>query len=86
MLLCGLLILAIQYYISTQMSSFVGTDNKSVDVIKEIAPNYQPWASPVWEHDSPLAEPLLFSLQAALGLAIIIYYILKQHAKYKSVR
>lgn len=56
-------------------SQWSGTDGKAEEKIGEIAPHYEPWASPLWEPPSSEVESLLFSLQAALGALAIGYFI-----------
>lgn len=55
--------------------AWVGTDEKAVEEIAKIIPDYQPWFNPIWEPPSGEIESLLFSLQAAIG-ALIIGYVL----------
>lgn len=56
----------------------VGSDDQSVSLIQDISPGYKPWVSSIWEPKSDAMEMVIFGLQAALGLGIIIFYILKQ--------
>jgi cobalt/nickel transport protein len=83
-IICGLLIVLLQILISTHFSGHIGTDDKSIDIIKEIAPGYKPWIGNIWEHSNNRIETVLFAIQASLGLGIIIFYILKQRNKIKS--
>ena len=53
---------------------FAGADDRATDAIKVISPGYKPWFSPVFEPPSGEIETMLFSLQAALGAALIGYY------------
>lgn len=55
-------------------SEFGGADGEAEGVILEVAPDYQPWFSPVWEPPGGETESLLFALQAALGAGVIGYY------------
>lgn len=55
-------------------SEFGGADGEAEGVILEVAPEYQPWFSPVWEPPGGETESLLFALQAALGAGVIGYY------------
>jgi len=77
----GLLIVLFQVFMSGFFSQHVGTDDQAVDIIKDVAPNYSPWASSILEFDNKYAEPLLFMLQASIGIGIIAYYILKHRKK-----
>ncbi|MDD2897803.1 MAG: energy-coupling factor ABC transporter substrate-binding protein [Desulfuromonadaceae bacterium] len=54
---------------------FQGTDDKANNVIRAIAPEYKPWATPIMEPPSPEISSLLFALQAALGAGFIGYYL-----------
>jgi cobalt/nickel transport protein len=51
-----------------------GTDNQAQGVIEKIAPDYQPWFESLFTPGSA-SESLLFALQAALGAAVIGYYV-----------
>ncbi len=53
---------------------FTGADGQAEAVIRQLAPDYQPWATPVMEPPSGEIESLLFALQAALGAGFIGYY------------
>jgi len=52
-----------------------GADDIAEKAISKIDSNYEPWFSPVWEPPSGEIESLLFSLQAAIGAAIIGYFL-----------
>ena len=54
---------------------FTGSDDKAQQAITEIAPNYQPWFSPILEPASEEIASLLFALQAALGAGVIGYWL-----------
>lgn len=79
-----LLILAIQAYLFSAFGNFTGTDDLSVDVIHDIAPNYTPWFSSLWEPQGDKSEMILFGFQAALGLSVLCFYVLKQRSKLNS--
>jgi cobalt/nickel transport protein len=51
-----------------------GTDNQAQGVIEKMAPDYQPWFESLFTPGSA-SESLLFALQAALGAAVIGYYV-----------
>lgn len=55
-------------------SEFGGADGAAEEAITEIAPDYQPWFSPLWEPPGGETESLLFALQAALGAGFIGYF------------
>lgn len=54
---------------------WAGADEKAEQAIGEIAPNYEPWFSPIWEPPSGEIESFLFSLQAAIGALLIGYFL-----------
>lgn len=60
-------------------SEFGGADGEAEGVITEIAPDTEPWFSPIWEPPSGEIESLLFSVQVAIGAVFIGYFI----GKYK---
>jgi cobalt/nickel transport protein len=53
---------------------FTGADGEAEVAITEIAPDYEPWFSPLYEPPSGEIESALFSLQAALGAGVLAYY------------
>lgn len=53
---------------------FTGADGEAEAAITEIAPDYEPWFSPLYEPPSGEIESALFSLQAALGAGVLAYY------------
>lgn len=56
-------------------AEFGGADDQAEDVIADIDETYEPWFEPLIEPASGEIESLLFSSQAALGAAIIFYYL-----------
>lgn len=54
---------------------FGGADNQAQEAIGKIAPQYQPWFSPILEPASPEIASLLFALQAAIGAGMIGYWL-----------
>lgn len=54
---------------------FAGADSQAEGVIRQLAPDYRPWAAPLMEPPSSEIETLLFALQAVLGAGFIGYYI-----------
>ncbi len=54
---------------------FAGADGQAEGVIRQIAPDYQPWAAPLMVPPSGEIESLLFALQAVLGAGFIGYYV-----------
>jgi len=81
LLIASVAILILQAFASGYFSNHIGTDDQSVDIIQEIAPGYTPWANHLVEFKSDMMEPVLFAIQALLGLSIIMYYILKHQKK-----
>lgn len=51
-----------------------GTDNQAQGVIVKIAPDYLPWFESLFTPGGD-SESLIFALQAALGAAVIGYYV-----------
>lgn len=54
-------------------SEFGGADGAAEELITEINPDYEAWASPMFELPGGETESLLFCLQAALGAGIFGY-------------
>lgn len=54
-------------------SEFGGADGAAEELITQINPEYEAWASPVFELPGGETESLLFCLQAALGAGIFGY-------------
>jgi cobalt/nickel transport protein len=50
---------------------FAGADDQAGAEIERIAPDYEPWSSPLWEPPSGEISSLLFALQAAIGAGLI---------------
>lgn len=69
-------------------SEFAGADGEAEGVIGEIAPDYVPWAEPLWEPPSGEIESLLFSTQVAIGAGAVGYVIgmLRERKKIASNR
>jgi len=61
--------------------AWAGADGLAEDKIGEIAPDYEPWFSPIWEPPSGEIESLLFSTQAAIGAMVIGYFFGYNRAK-----
>ncbi|MEV6397908.1 energy-coupling factor ABC transporter substrate-binding protein [Streptomyces sp. NPDC051907] len=53
---------------------FAGADAQAETAITELAPDYEPWFSPLYEPPSGEIESALFALQAALGAGVLAYY------------
>lgn len=54
-------------------SEFGGADGAAEELITEINPDYEAWASPVFKLPGGETESLLFCLQAALGAGVFGY-------------
>jgi len=50
-----------------------GTDEQAAVMVRTLAPDYRPWASPLFGAPGEGVESLWFALQAALGLALLVY-------------
>ncbi len=60
---------------------FSGTDQKAMDMINQVSPEYKPWFHNIWTPPGSEVESLLFALQAALGSGFIGYYFGCQRCK-----
>lgn len=54
-------------------SEFAGADGLAEEIIAEISPDYEPWASSLIEPPGGETESLLFALQAAIGAGILSF-------------
>lgn len=62
---------------------FGGSDGEAENVISEVAPDYETWASPIFEPKSGEIESLLFCLQAAIGAGIVGFGFGRLSANFK---
>ncbi|MEV0974620.1 energy-coupling factor ABC transporter substrate-binding protein [Microtetraspora glauca] len=53
---------------------FTGADTQAETAITELAPDYEPWFSSLYEPPSGEIESALFALQAAIGAGFLGYY------------
>jgi len=74
-LLALVVLLVVMGLILNPGSEFSGADGAAEEVITEIAPNYEPWFTNIWEPPGGETESLLFALQAALGAGFVGYYL-----------
>lgn len=74
LLVAAVIVLAIVPLFLHPGSDFGGADGAAEGAIAEIAPDYQPWFSPIWAPPGGETESLLFALQAALGAGFIGYF------------
>lgn len=89
LLFIGVIILALLPILFLQDAEFGGADGEAEEAIIEIAADYEPWFSALWEPPSGEIESLLFVLQGVIGALIIGYFIgymrgkhTKDHAKH----
>lgn len=75
LLLAIVVLLAIIPIIFLKDAEFGGADGEAEEAITEIATDYEPWFESIWEPPSGEIESLLFVLQAAIGAAIIGYFV-----------
>lgn len=73
LLLAACALIAVIPLVVVRNSEFGGADGEAEEVIAELDPEYEPWASPVLEPPGGETESLLFCLQAALGAGVIGY-------------
>lgn len=73
LLLVLVIVLAIIPLFLHPESEFGGADGLAEETIAEIAPDVEPWVSPIWEPPGGETESLLFGIQAALGAGLIGY-------------
>ena len=55
--------------------AFAGADGKAQEAIIALAPDYEPWFSPLFEPPGGEVESLLFALQAALGAGFLGFWL-----------
>lgn len=66
--------------------AFLGADERARQAIVAIAPDYQPWFSPVFEPASGEIASLLFALQAAIGAGMIGFWLGLSVARQRALR
>jgi cobalt/nickel transport protein len=64
-----------------RMNGFVGTDDQAQAMIGKIRPDYRPWFNSIF--DPGEKEEWLFALQAAIGVGVFSYCLIKLHARRK---
>lgn len=62
-------------------AEFAGADGLAETAVTELAPDYKPWFSPIYEPASTEIESLLFALQAAIGAGIMGFILGRITAK-----
>lgn len=75
LLIIAVLALIIVPFLVKPDAPYEGADAQAETAITEIAPNYKPWFSSLFEPPSGEIESLLFSVQAAVGAGLIGYAI-----------
>uniref|UniRef100_A0A7V4DH23 Cobalt transport protein CbiN n=1 Tax=Candidatus Caldatribacterium californiense TaxID=1454726 RepID=A0A7V4DH23_9BACT len=75
LLLCCVALFSVSLRLGQHQGDLAGADEEAQALIQEIAPDFSPWFSPLWEPPSGEIETLIFALQAATG-GLIIGYIL----------
>ncbi len=73
LLLC-VVVLAIIPLLIISDSEFEGADAIAETAITEVAPDYEPWFTPIFEPPGGETESLLFAIQAGLGAGLIGYF------------
>lgn len=71
---------------SAQTGAFRGADEQAQAAIGTLAPQYQPWFTPILEPASAEIASLLFALQAALGAGVIGFWLGLSVARERVVR
>ena len=56
-------------------AEFGGADGEAEEMITQIAADYEPWFTSIWEPPSGEIESLFFVLQGVIGALIIGYFI-----------
>ncbi len=77
-LLCALVALP---FVVTRQGAYQGSDGQAQALIETLAPNYQPWAQPLFTPASSEIESLLFTLQGSLGAAVVFYILGFYHGR-----
>jgi cobalt/nickel transport protein len=65
-------------------AAFQGSDQQAQAEISRLAPDYQPWAKPLFTPPGSEIESLLFALQAALGAGLLGYWLGRATARAES--
>jgi cobalt transport protein len=62
--------------------SFVGSDDRAAAVIAGMQTPMQPWFHPIWQPGSEEVKNVLFALQAAGGLALVVaFFVIKRRKR-----
>lgn len=85
-LLLGGFILLVAWPLLFVKGDFQGADAQAGELVKELSPDYTPWAEPVFEPASSEIESLLFALQATLGAGTIGFIFGGYHKRRRQQR
>jgi cobalt/nickel transport protein len=81
LLLGVVIVLAIVPLLFIRDSEFGGADAAAEEAITEVAPDYEPWFTPLFEPPGGETESLLFAVQAAIGAGLIGYFFGLKHGQ-----
>lgn len=81
LLLGVVIVLAIVPLLFIRNSEFGGADAAAEEAIGEVAPDYEPWFTPLFEPPGGETESLLFAVQAAIGAGLIGYFFGLKHGQ-----
>ena len=73
LLVCVAVLIGVIPLLTIKNSEFGGADGKAEELIGEINPDYEPWASSIITLPGGETESLLFALQAAIGAGVMGY-------------
>ncbi|MCT4640291.1 MAG: cobalt transport protein CbiN [Bacteroidales bacterium] len=82
----AIVLVALPFILFNSMEMFQGTDDQSVEVIENIAPDYKPWAESLWEPANDVQEAILFAFQTAIGVSLICFYIIYKRRQKKRLQ
>ena len=74
-LVCVAVLIGVIPLLTIKNSEFGGADGKAEELIGEINPDYEPWASSIITLPGGETESLLFALQAAIGAGVMGYVL-----------
>lgn len=75
------IIIAVIPLLTLKNAEFAGADVLAETAVTELAPDYKPWFSPIYEPASGEIESLLFALQAAIGAGVMGFILGRITAK-----
>ena len=73
-------LIAIIPFVALRGAAFGGSDDAGSQVVEEVSPDYEPWATPVLENaiggELPgEIESLLFCIQTGIGVGVIAFFV-----------